>query len=448
MAITSEDWLQAQCSVLGSALISPELVPKVLTETVEADYNGTCRNIYKTLKRLFIAGKSVDVVSVAAAMGSEYRDYLIQLMEITPSAASIDHYITLCREQARILKAQEIGRRIADAEDSDSIRKLLEEVSGLMVDRPAIQVTTMEDALKSFMVRHTGKVDYLTWPIREFNGELYAEPGDFIIFGGRPSTGKSAWALQCAWHWAQKYKVGFFSLETSSEKLFDRQMSAVAKIAMSNIKRNDIPDSAWQSLAAMNQEIISTNLEIIRAAGMSPADIRALTVANGYQIIIIDYLQLLQSSGENRTTQVTNISIALHTMAQSLGVTVVALSQLAREGQQGGKQGMSALRESGQIEQDADVVMILSLENQGQPSGNRIMSIEKNKEGTCPNILLAFDGMYQTFLKASQNGATNNTLQAVSKPRKRENHKAAAMDQMKMLPSDYPVPWNEGETNF
>lgn len=441
MAVTSEDWLQAQCSVLGSALISPELVPKVLTETVETDYNGTCRNIYKTLKQLFIAGKSVDVVSVAAAMGSEYRDYLIQLMEITPSAAGIDHYITLCREQARILKAQEVGRRIADAEDSDSIRKLLEEVSSLMVNRPAIQVTTMEDALKSFMTRHTGKVDYLTWPIRELNSELYAEPGDFIILGGRPSAGKSAWALQCAWHWAQKYKVGFFSLETSSEKLFDRQMSAVARIAMSDIKRNDIPDSAWQSLAAMNQEIISTNLEIIRAAGMSPADIRAMTVTKGYQIIIVDYLQLLQSSGENRTTQVTNISIALHTMAQSLGVTVVALSQLAREGQQGGKQGMSALRESGQIEQDADVVMILSLEKQGQPSGNRIMSIEKNKEGTCPNILLAFDGMHQTFSKAVQTG---NTLQAMTKARKKDEHQSSAMDQIKMLPNDYPVPWDCG----
>lgn len=443
MAVTSEDWLQAQNSVLGSALISPELVPKVLTETAETDYTGTCRNIYKTLKKLFLAGKSVDVVSVAASMGTEYRDYLIQLMEITPSAASVDHYITLCREQAKILKAQEIGRRIADTEDSGGIRKLLEEVSGLMVDRPAIQVTTMEDALRSFMTRHTGKIDYLTWPIRELNSELYAEPGDFIILGGRPSAGKSAWALQCAWHWAQKYKVGFFSLETSSEKLFDRQMSAVARIAMSNIKRNAIPDSGWQALAAKNQDIISTNLEIIRAAGMSPSDIRAMTVTKGYQIIIIDYLQLLQCSGENRTTQVTNISIALHTMAQSLGVTVVALSQLAREGQQGGKQGMSALRESGQIEQDADVVMILSLQNQGQPSGNRVLAIEKNKEGTCPNILLAFDGMYQTFSKASQTGESANGLKAMAKAeKKRQCEDTLPMAQMKILPSDYPVPWD------
>ena len=86
------------------------------------------------------------------------------------------------------------------------------------------------------MERHTQKVEYLTWPVSQLDDRLYVELGDLVIIGGYPSAGKSAWALQCAWHWARKYKVGFFSLETSSEKLFDRQMSAIAQLSMDNIK--------------------------------------------------------------------------------------------------------------------------------------------------------------------------------------------------------------------
>lgn len=439
MAVTRESWLDAQCGVLGSVLISPELAPKVLTETAETDYFAEYRSVYRAIRKLFMAGAAVDVISVADTLGKEYRELLLQLMEITPTAANIDHYIRLCREQARILAARELGQRIAESEDGDSIRRLLEQASGLLVDRPSIQVTTMEEALKSFMARHTSTPEYLTWPIREFNDELYAEPGDFIIIGGRPSTGKSAFALQCGWHWAQKSKVGIFSLETSSEKLFDRQMSSVARIAMGDIKRNTIPNEGWQALASMNQEIISTNLELVRAAGMTVSDIRAMTVMKGYKLVIIDYLQLIQATGENRTAQVTNISIALHTMAQSLGVTVVALSQLARQGQQGGNQGMAALRESGQIEQDADVVMILSLEDPAKPMGDRIMSIEKNKEGTCPAIKLAFDGRYQTFAKAKNTGEVIKKYSAAGKKARRQNRPEA--EQLSVLPNDFPVPF-------
>lgn len=445
MAITRQDWLDAQYSVLGSVLISPELVPKVMTETTEADFTGPGLSVYRAIRKLFVSGVSVDVVSISNALGPDYRELLVQLMEITPTAANIDSYIQLCREQARVIAAQDIGRQMAQTESSAKIRQLLEQASGLMIDRPSIHVTTMEEALRSFMNRHTATPQYLTWPLPDFNKEIYAEPGDFIIFGGRPSTGKSAWALQCAWHWAKTLKVGFFSLETSAEKLFDRQMAAVAQIEMDDIKRNAIRDATWQRIASMNQDIISANLELVRAAGMSPADIRAMTLMRGYQLIIIDYLQLLQSAGENRTAQVTNISIALHTMAQSLGVTVVALSQLARQGQQGGNQGMAALRESGQIEQDADVVMILSLEDQGKPSGNRVMSIEKNKEGTCPNILLAFDGKYQTFSKAQRTGETVSKLKAMARAeQRRQREETRVKAQLSMLPDHTPVPFEKG----
>lgn len=442
MAVSAEDWLQAQYSVLGSALIEPTLVPKVVAETNYSDYTGHCKTVYEAMRKLFLDGSPADVVSLGAVLGASYRGFLMELMQVTPTAANLDHYIGLCREQSRVLAVRDIGHDLTMAESSDVVRNLLEKASSLMVDKPTLRITTMSDALKSFMDRHTGDATYLTWPVRELDDRLYAEPGDFVIFGGYPSTGKSAWALQCAWHWAKNSKVGFFSLETSSEKLFDRQMSAVAGISMDDIKRNSITQDGWDTVCTMTPEITTRNIELIHAAGMSAADVRAVTMMRGYQIIVVDYLQLLQGAGGNRTEQVSGISIALHTIAQSMGVTVVALSQLARQPQQSDKPGKAVLRESGQIDQDADIIMILSLEKKDEPSGNRILSIDKNKEGTCPNILLAFDGKHQTFTKAQRTGDTLNQLSAMAKAEKKRRREADK-DQLSILSPDTPVPWEE-----
>lgn len=440
-----EQWLEAQYSVLGSALISPEIVPKIVHETRESDYNGACLTVFKAIRALFNAGRAIDPVSVNGALGNGYQEFLLQLMEITPTAANVDHYIALCREQARTNQLRDIARQMTEEENADKLRSLLEQASGMMVQRPSLKITTMADALQSFMERHTRQTNYLTWPVSELNDRIYAEPGDFIIIGGYPSTGKSAWALQCAWHWARNYKVGFFSLETSSEKLFDRQMSAVARLSMDSIKSNAIGEKEWERVCAMTTEITTRNLELIPAAGMTPADVRAVTMMRGYQIIFVDYLQLLQGSGENRTTQVTQISIALHTLAQSMGVTVVALSQLARQGKQdrNAPPDMSALRESGQIEQDADLIMMLSLQDKDEPAGPRELRIRKNKEGTCPNILLAFDGKHQTFSKVFKTGEIISKYVHDGKKAQRQNRNPAPDPdtQLTMLPDDTPVPF-------
>lgn len=442
MAVTvDEKWLDAQYSVLGSVLISPEVAPRVMSGTSEQDYSGTCRTVFLAIKKLFLSGAAIDPVSVSGALGPNYRDFLVQLMQITPTAANIDAYITLCREQSRVAAVRELAQKMAVADTSEKLRPLLEKASGLMADKPNLKITTMADALASFMQRHTQKPDYLTWPVPELNDQIYGELGDFFIIAGSPSTGKSAWALQCAWHWAKQYKVGFFSLETSSEKLFDRQMAAAAQINMEVIKRNVLSQAEWDKVCGMNPEITARNLELIPAAGMTPADVRAVTMMRGYQIIFIDYLQLLAASGDNRTAQVTSISIALHTLAQSMGVTVVALSQLARKKE--GAPSMSDLRESGQIEQDADMVMILSLEKKDDPSGNRILHVAKNKEGICPKVLLVFDGKHQTFSKANRSGDVLGQMVADGKKAKRKAHQQTDPNQMQILPENTPVPFEQ-----
>lgn len=439
-----EDWLQAQYSVLGSVLLSPELAPKIIAETGEGDYQGPNQTVYRAIKKLFLAGSPVDVVSVAAALGPDYREHLAQLMDVTPTSANVDFYIKLCREQARVVKVKELAQQVSTMDDWEKMRDILEKINGMTVDRPALKISTMADSLRSFMDRHTRQTNYLTWPVKELNEMLYAELGDLVIIGGYPSSGKSAWALQCAWHWAKNYKVGFFSLETSSEKLFDRQMSAVAELSMDDIKRNTISREGWDKVCQMAEAITARNLELIPAAGMTPADVRAVTMMRGYQIIVIDYLQLLSGAGENRTAQVTSISIALHTLAQSMGVTVVALSQLSRQPQQQKNQApdMSSLRESGQIEQDADLIMILSLVDKEKPSGERDLRVRKNKEGLCPSIRLCFDGKHQTFSKAQRTGDVLSKLTADGRKIKRQTKQAVHNpDQMAMLPNDFPVPF-------
>ena len=399
MSVTASDWLQAQYSVLGAVLIEPTLAPKMMAQTRVEDFSGPCQTVYEAMRQLFTAGKPVDVVSVNAALGGEYRQFLTQLMQITPTAANLDHYIALTRDQARVLAVRDIGVSLSQAESTEQIRELLEEANGMMVEKSSLRISSMGDALKSFFDRHSGETKYLSWPVTELNDRLYSEPGDFILVGGYPSTGKSAWSLQCAWHWAKDQKVGFFSLETSSEKLFDRMMASVASLSMDDLKRNRISQEQWEDVCKMTSRITERPLELIPAAGMNVAQVRSVTMMRGYKLIIIDYVQLLSATGANRTEQVTNISLALHQMAQDMGVTVVALSQLKRKSGDDTPES-SDLRESGQLEQDADIIMLLKLENKDKPDGPRELYITKNKEGTCPKIVLDFDGKHQTFRKA------------------------------------------------
>lgn len=438
MSVSSEKWLEAQYSVLGSALIDSRVVPMVMSGTSETDYFGQCRTVYTAMRKLFLAGEPVDPVTVASVLGDRYSGFLLQMMEITPTAANVQRYITLCRDQARVLAVRELAQQMLDADSSADVKKLLDQAAGLMVDKPGLKITTMEDALKSFYERHTGEASYLTWPIHVLNSRLYAELGDFIVIGGYPSAGKSAWAMQCAWHFAQKYKVGFFSLETSDAKLFDRRMASMEELSMDDIKRNSISREGWDAVARSSSEIMKANLELIPAAGMSPADVRATAMMRGYQIVFIDYLQLLQGNGANRAEQVAGISMALHTMAQSMGVTVIALSQLKRKGE-ADTPSMSDLRESGQIEQDADLVMILKLCNDNEPEGPRNLYIAKNKEGTCPMVQLNFDGAHQLFSKAE---TTRQDLKAFARNNSKRRRRAAGeMEQFSMLDENTPVPF-------
>lgn len=442
----NEQWLDAQYSVLGSALISPEVVPKIIEGTTERDYFGTCRTVYKAIRKLFIEGVDVDPVSVRDALGGKYTDFLLQLMEITPTAAHVDRYIALCREQSQVAGLRELAQQMIDASTADQMRDLLEKANSLMISKPRMRIVTMAQAMKEFMDDQTKPTNYMSWPIPELNQVLYAEPGDFIVIGGFPSAGKTAFALQCLWHIAKTQKVGFFSLETQSKKLFARQISGITGISMQDIKRHTLSQTDWDRLCQQAGRIAGTDIELLDAAGCTLEDIRAVTLMRRYQVIFVDYLQLIHASGYNRTEQVTSISLGLHTLAQTLGVTVVALSQLSRNPNEERNKlpDLSRLRESGQIEQDADVVLMLSLKDNNDREGNRILQIAKNKEGTRPDMVLSFNGETQTFSKAQQTGAVVSKYVAEGKMARQRNRAAAQQnEQLSILPQSTPVPFTE-----
>lgn len=446
MLVGSEKWTDAQYSVLGAALIEPKVVPRIMAQTCETDFSGAGRTVYLAMAEVFNSGFPVDVVSVAAKLGAEYRDFLVQLMEITPTAANVESYISICREQSRVLSCREIGKELSNCEDSKTARQLLEDASKLMLSVQTNRTVTMDASLRRFFERGEHPVKYLSWPIAELEKELHVGAGKFLILGAEPSVGKTAFALQCAWHWATAGKVGFFSFETDPETLFDRLISGFVGIPMENIKTNRISRKEWDLICQATQAITSRKLEIVSAAGMTVSEIRAKIMESGYKVVIIDYLQIVSSRGGSRYEQVTNISIDLHTMAQSLGVIVLALAQLSRSEDERAPRN-SDLRESGQIEQDADVIMMLQLEKRSRPEGPRKLYITKNKEGQLSQMLLTFDGRHQRFAKG---GLLDSAVAEAREVKKRHKGGSAppipsgpVPGQLELLPADTDVPFKD-----
>lgn len=443
MRITTSDWLEAQNSVIGSALIDEQAAAIVLAETDESDYSGACRTVFNAMKEIYSQGKPLDPVVVASLLGQDYRQFILELMEITPTAANLRQYISLCKEQSRVLALREIGKQLAEADNTEQAREYLEAANGCMVSRQRYRSATMSDALKAFMDGYGEKPSFLPWPFAGFGDHLRVKPGRFILIGAEPSVGKTAFSLQCAWHWAKTRKVGFFSLETDKETLTERLLAHLIQIPLSSIMERTLTDIELNKLCAGMGDISQSWLEFVPASGMTTADIRAKIQERGYEIVIIDYLQLMRAKGGSRYEQVTSISLDLHTIAQSLGVTVVALSQLSRSADDHTPRN-SDLRESGQLEQDADVIMMMKLDKQTEPAGPRKLFVTKNKEGELFMTVLSFAGKFQTFSKAPRTGEVVSKMQADGKRAMNKNRAAARVqEQMTLLPNDTPVPFEE-----
>lgn len=400
------DGLNAQRAVLGSLLIDPQAVAGIVfSSSREEDFTGENRTLYTAARALHADARPIDPVILEAQLGEEYAQLMRELMAETPTAANVEEYLGLVREGAQRRRLQAVASEIALHDPAlPRCRELIAEASLILSDDRREDAVSMQDMLNSFFDRHASgqKRSFLPWGFRMLDKHLCTELGDFVIIGGYPSAGKSMMSVQVALTMARAgYKVGYFSLETEPRtKLADRILCHEARVPLPKIKANDLSEADMAALMDAAQQLHRLDVDFFRAGGYSLADIQARTLAKGYQVILVDYLQLIRAEGRDLREQVTAVSMGLHTLAQKHGICVIALSQLSRPDKEGGKPKrptMSSLRESGQLEQDADAVLLLYSENPEDRSSPRRLQIAKSKESGVDSCLLDFDGPLQSL---------------------------------------------------
>ena len=432
------EYYDAQRSVIGSMLLDGKHVAGiVMHRSREEDYTGEYKTLFRACRELFQAGKPVDPVVVKDKAGPQYAPLLAELMEETPTAANVEVYLDILVEQSKLLRLQSLAASAVNCISLEEVQKLVEQQQRILGDRPGVKIVGMEQGLLDFYDRQRRPANLVPWGLDKVDGTFRCEYGDFVVLGGYPSAGKTALSLQLAWTQAKDKRVGYFSLETHPDKIMDRTVTAVCGVDFGRIKEHTLQDADWKEIECRSTAMVGRKLEIIQAGGLSVVDIQALALAGRYDIIYIDYLQLIAPEDRRRSDveQVTQISKDLHVMAQTTGITVCALSQLSRP-QKGGEQekapGLHSLRQSGQIEQDADGVLLLYKEEPNNPRSRRCLKIAKNKDGEAGGIVyLVFDGAHQRFHAS-----------VVDKPVRREpEYKQTAFFD---LPGSVKVPFEEG----
>jgi len=447
---------EAQVGVLGSILLEPELVGQVLAQVRPEDFTGPVyRAIYQTISRLFLAGRPVDAVLVreeTSGMG-DLGETLYQIMMLTPTAANVWEYVSALKEQAALAALREIGQKLETAPALELARELVDQANGVFSARPGTERLSARQLVEDFMDRHgEGRhPDYLTWSLPKLDDRMYIERGDFVLLGGYASAGKTALALRFAWHMAKTLRVGFYSLETKPSKLGDRSVSAIAGIDMGAIKRSALTEGDWTRLSNHAEAMASCSLDLIPAGGMTVQDIQADALAHRYEVVYLDYVQIVEGpKTTNRTEIVTAVSIELHQLAQTHGIAVVALSQLSRAKPSGGggelAPTMSSLRESGQLEQDADAVLLLYREEPDKPDSRRVLYMAKNKEGEIGKFYLDFDGRTQTFRESDRTREVAGALAAEGRKAKQRARNSQQMTWEELAgPPDPDFPFHDKE---
>lgn len=405
--MSRSSYINAQRAVIGCLLIAANKVAGPIFGSLRPDDfdDSTLRDIFEAARELFFAGKPFDPVILNDALGGSYAQVMADLMRETPYWDNYEDYAKITREQAQIQKLALLGGDLmSEYNDLDTCRDLVSKAALVLSDDGGQDDSIpIRDVLDGFFDRLSGPAPpYLPWGFAQLDKELHAEIGDFVILGGYPSAGKTALSIQAALNMARKgYRVGYFSLETNPRtKLADRLMSHVSQVPLAKIKTRDLSAADMAALQKAGEELYNLPIEFYRAGGYSVADVQAKTLNKRFQVILIDYLQLLRAPGKDLREQVTNVSIALHTLCQKHNVTAIALSQLTRPDKKDGKPQpptMASLRESGQLEQDADVIFLVYKDDPKDPKSQRVLDVAKNKEGELGFLKLDFDGATQTF---------------------------------------------------
>lgn len=414
--------LEAETAVIGALLVAPEIVKDVLFTVREQDFGIEInRKIFRAARDLYLRAESVTPYSIRDKVGKDSSDYIAQLVYITTTSADWRENAVRMADQACVRRMQALAVQLASASTAQECRELEAKLHQEQTGGRQIMAYTMEDMIQDFAARQTDKtpLEYVRYGLAEVDAGTYTQQGDVVVIGGYPSAGKTALALQMAMWMARKWRVGFFSLETDHRKVTDRAIAMLNDISFTAIKRRELTDKDWERFAAKSAAAAALKFTLIEAAGWSVSDITGAAEAFDFDVIFIDYVQLIRPSSTRitRSEQVAEISRELHAFAQSRKKLVIELAQLTREDRvavpkkgkpQQNEPRMSDLKESGQLEQDADMIFMVYRPVEGgdyNPTTSRFLRIVKNKEGLLLRTLLWFDGDKQSFTPMTMESA-------------------------------------------
>lgn len=419
----NEIYYTSQAAVIGALLIDPErVIGPVMRSVSPEDFAGEYRTAFEAIREIWSEGLRVDPVVVLERLGNGYGKFLRDCMRATPTTANTGAHCEVVRSQAALMELRHIGLQLAGAVDETEARRVLGDAQKFLARRQGLRGHPISELMAEFVgwLQSPEPLAYLPWGIRQMDETLTAEAGDFVVLGADSSVGKTALAVQLAWAQASKGKrVGFFSLETNALKLTRRLVAQRARVPMSAIKTRQVSDEQLRDIVALGSASNKVPLIIYDAAGVSVDELRAAAVADRLDVVYVDYVQLLSAPGRERWEIVTAISMALHTMAQRLGVTVVGLSQITSESgkKAKAKPGKDDLRESKQLKQDADLILMLSLSDPDDNASLRWMRIDKNKDGPLGSVCLRFDPEHMDFT-ATDSRALDEWRRKKTKPSK------------------------------
>lgn len=382
---------------LGSVMIKPEVAPDVIGDLELELFSEETRSACAALIGLFDATGKLDVV---AAM-ERYPALKVPIVEcveslesecIRPTRENILNWLQMLKENRAAEKFRSIALESCNqALGYDDLQGYYEKMGrALDVEGKTDDFKSAGDLVDDYIRSLGEKPEYIPTGLSKLDRNLHILPGNFILIGGRPSAGKTALSIQLATEMAIRgYRVCYFSLETSTEIFSYRMIANRICNPLEDVQNKRVPVAELDCLARLRK----APLFFMPASGKSVSWIKAQAMRKKAQIVFVDYVQILScADAKDRYTQITKISIALHEMAQSTGMVVIGLSQLKRN-ETHADPTLSDLRESGQLEQDADAAILLG-------GAEHPFILAKNKEGEAGIWFnIAFDKEKQRFLE-------------------------------------------------
>ena len=422
----------AEQAVLGSMLVDTEAVIKAIEVLQAADfYREDNREIYATMLELYGRGKPIDFLTVKENLklrgllekvGSE--TYLSSLIDMVPTTSNVEAYAKIVEEKSvlrSLIKAANdvISYGYAETEEVDKIVDMTEKrIFDVLQKRNAKGYQSIKDVLvESFeeieeLYKSKATVSGMESGFKDLDLKTSGiNNSDLILVAARPAMGKSAFALNIATYVAksQKVPVMIFSLEMSKKQMVNRILCSEAAVDSMKVRTGKLDSEDWIKLGKASSELAELPIYIDDTPGLSSAELRAkcrkAKLEKGIGMVVIDYLQLMESKANNasRQQEISEISRSLKILAKELNIPVIALSQLSRAPEQrpDHRPILSDLRESGSIEQDADIVMFLYREDYYNPDTEKKnvaeVIIAKNRQGSTGTVELAWLGQYTRF---------------------------------------------------